>query len=185
MRYVNKWIATVRAPKAEGQFAEEANSFAIIRESWRFDVELHNVVLRLVEALLKTEAVDEDLIPFVKPILWTYRDAYAKYQGASLLILYDAIGTLFETLGSAMNQPEYVAIIVPPLVERLDALADDDICIIPLLETLASLTTSLGSGFFEYGPSVFRRCLRLVEPRLLDVRASSFLFMIRYSCFVN
>jgi hypothetical protein len=92
--------------------------------------------------------------------------AYAKYQAKNLLILYDAIGTLAETLGHKLNQPEVVNILLPPLVARWNQLHDDDTRLFPLLECLMYIATALGEGFLQYAPPVYARCLRLVESTL-------------------
>ena len=44
--------------------------------------------------------------------------AFQKYQAKNLLILYDAIGTLADSVGRALNQPEHVNTLMPPLVEK-------------------------------------------------------------------
>ena len=44
--------------------------------------------------------------------------AFQKYQAKNLLILYDAIGTLADSVGSALNEPAHVNILMPPLIEK-------------------------------------------------------------------
>jgi hypothetical protein len=112
------------------------------------------------------EIARERLVPFLVPVCQALMAAYGKYQAKNLLILYDAIGTLAETLGSHLNKPEYVNILLPPLVGRWNELHDDDVRLFPLLECMMYVVTALGEGFLQYAPPVYARCLRLVESTL-------------------
>ncbi len=51
-----------------------------------------------------------------------------------MLILYDAVGTLADSVGEALNQPELIEVLMPPLVSRWNQISDDDNGIFPLLE---------------------------------------------------
>jgi transportin-1 len=73
-------------------------------------------------------------VPFLQPILINLTFAFTKYQQKNLLILYDALGTLADSVGSALGAPAYLDILMPPLVERWMKLADDEPDLVPLLE---------------------------------------------------
>ncbi|KAL3191764.1 hypothetical protein MRX96_059500 [Rhipicephalus microplus] len=87
-------------------------------------------------------------------------------QHKNLLILYDAIGTLADSVGHHLNKPEYINLLMPPLIEKWNVLKDDDKDLFPLLECLSSVATALQSGFLPYCEPVFRRCVSLVEQTL-------------------
>jgi transportin-1 len=55
-------------------------------------------------ATLEEEAGIE-LQPYLEPILHNLTFAFNKYQQKNLLILYDALGTLADSVGSALGQP--------------------------------------------------------------------------------
>lgn len=55
-------------------------------------------------ATLEEEACTE-LVPYLSFILDTLVFAFGKYQHKNLLILYDAIGTLADSVGHHLNQP--------------------------------------------------------------------------------
>lgn len=55
-------------------------------------------------ATLEEEACTE-LVPYLSYILDTLVFAFGKYQHKNLLILYDAIGTLADSVGHHLNQP--------------------------------------------------------------------------------
>ncbi|XP_042899657.1 transportin-1 isoform X2 [Parasteatoda tepidariorum] len=122
-------------------------------------------------ATLEEEACTE-LVPYLAFILETLVFAFNKYQHKNLLILYDAIGTLADSVGHHLNKPEYINLLMPPLIEKWNYLKDDDKDLFPLLECLSSVATALQSGFLPYCEPVFRRCLSLVEQTLNQTMAN-------------
>ncbi|CAF0945957.1 unnamed protein product, partial [Didymodactylos carnosus] len=113
-------------------------------------------------ATLEEEACIQ-MVPYLKQILETLVHAFRKYQAKNLLILYDAIGTLADSVGNHLNRPEYIQILMPPLIERWNALTNDDKDLFPLLECLSSIATALQQGFLPYFEPVFVRCILLVQ----------------------
>jgi transportin-1 len=88
-------------------------------------------------ATLEEEAGPE-LAAYLEPILRNLTFAFQKYQQKNLLILYDALGTLADSVGGALGQPVYMEILMPPLIERWMKLGDDDPDLVPLLEVSAA-----------------------------------------------
>lgn len=84
-------------------------------------------------ATLEEEA-GQELVPFLDPILRNLTFAFSKYQQKNLLILYDALGTLADSVGSALGQEQFLGILMPPLFERWQLLSDQDADLVPLLE---------------------------------------------------
>lgn len=84
-------------------------------------------------ATLEEEAGSE-LEPFLGSILGNLVFAFNKYQQKNLLILYDAIGTLADAVGSALNNKAFIDILMPPLIARWGLMQDGDGDLIPLLE---------------------------------------------------
>lgn len=84
-------------------------------------------------ATLEEEAGTE-MAPFLEPVLRNLTYAFSKYQQKNLLILYDAIGTLADSVGDALGQPGYLEILMPPLIDRWQRLGDNDPDLVPLLE---------------------------------------------------
>lgn len=108
-------------------------------------------------ATLEEEACGE-LVPYLNYILETLVFAFTKYQKKNLLILYDAIGTLADSVGAHLNKPEYIEKLMPPLFTKWSGLKDDDRDLFPLLECLSSVATALGPGFQPYSEPVFQVC---------------------------
>lgn len=116
-------------------------------------------------ATLEEEACTE-LVPYLGFILETLVFAFHKYQHKNLLILYDAIGTLADSVGHHLNKAEYIQLLMPPLIQKWNMLKDEDKDLFPLLECLSSVATALQEGFLPYCEPVFRRCVSLVEQTL-------------------
>ena len=104
-------------------------------------------------------------------ILQFLMHAFGKYQQKNMLILYDAIGTLAESVGDMLNQPQCVSLLMPPLMQRWQELRDDDRAIFPLFECLGSVATSLGEGFLPFAQPVYQRCLQIIQRTLEEQKA--------------
>lgn len=74
------------------------------------------------------------LEPYLQPILQSLVAAFQKYQQRNLLILYDAIGTLADSVGAALSQEQHLSVLIPPLMQKWMSLTDDDLALVPLLE---------------------------------------------------
>lgn len=116
-------------------------------------------------ATLEEEACTE-LVPYLGFILKTLVFAFSKYQHKNLLILYDAIGTLADSVGHHLNKPDYINLLMPPLIQKWNMLKDEDKDLFPLLECLSSVATALQSGFLPYCEPVYRRCISLIQQTL-------------------
>ncbi|KAJ7658544.1 armadillo-type protein [Mycena rosella] len=92
-----------------------------------------------------------ELAPYLEPVLQNLHK--------NMLILYDAVGTLADAVGRALQDPRYVEILMPPLTNRWARLKDDDEDLIPLLECLASVTIAIG------------RCNNIIHTALLKYQA--------------
>jgi len=84
-------------------------------------------------------------------------------QRRNLRILYDAIGTLADAVGSELNTPKYLEILMPPLISKWQQLPDNDRDLFPLLECFTSIAQALGPGFSQYAEPVFLRCITLIR----------------------
>uniref|UniRef100_A0A671Q171 Transportin 2 n=1 Tax=Sinocyclocheilus anshuiensis TaxID=1608454 RepID=A0A671Q171_9TELE len=126
-------------------------------------------------ATLEEEACTE-LVPYLSFILDTLVFAFGKYQHKNLLILYDAIGTLADSVGHHLNQPEYIQKLMPPLIQKWNELKDEDKDLFPLLECLSSVATALQSGFLPYCEPVYQRCVTLVQKTLAQAMVRTHIY---------
>jgi transportin-1 len=110
------------------------------------------------------------LVPYLNPILHSLIHAFGKYQAKNRLILYDAIGTLAEAVGTELNKKEFVQVLMPPLISKWNDLQDNDRSILPLLECLTSLAQALELGFSPFAGMVFGRCIQIIDSTLTQQR---------------
>ncbi|CAN0024869.1 unnamed protein product [Bubo scandiacus] len=115
-------------------------------------------------ATLEEEACTE-LVPYLSFILDTLVFAFGKYQHKNLLILYDAIGTLADSVGHHLNQPEYIQKLMPPLIPEVERAEGRGQGPFPAA-CLSSVATALQSGFLPYCEPVYQRCVTLVQKTL-------------------
>ena len=99
-------------------------------------------------------------------ILDTLVFAFSKYQHKNLLVLYNALGTLADSVGHHSNKPEYIQMLMPPLTQKWNMLNGEDKDLFPLPECLSSVATALQSGFLPYCEPVYQRCVNLVQKTL-------------------
>jgi transportin-1 len=113
-------------------------------------------------ATLEEEAAEE-LAPRLEIILQHLMCAFGKYQRRNLRIVYDAIGTLADAVGGELNQPNYLDILMPPLIAKWQLLSNSDKDIFPLLECFTSIAQALGTGFSQFAEPVFQRCINIIQ----------------------
>ncbi len=84
-------------------------------------------------AALEEEAGPE-LAPYLELVLRKFLISFQKYAKSNILVLYDAVETLADAVGSALQSPTYVEILMPSLLERWSKLKDDNDELILLLQ---------------------------------------------------
>ncbi len=81
-----------------------------------------------------TGKAGSQLSPHLANILTPLINAARTHQGKDLSCLYEGIGTLADSVKSALEQHAHRQVIVLPLCDRFTLLPDDDKSIIPLME---------------------------------------------------
>lgn len=74
------------------------------------------------------------LVPYLYPILLHTNKAFVIYGRRNRFILYDALCTLSDAVKSELNQPQFIYLLMPPLITKWNELSDDDTDLFPLLE---------------------------------------------------
>ncbi|CAG7877358.1 unnamed protein product, partial [Brassica rapa] len=80
------------------------------------------------------EDAAEELVPHLGVILQHLMCPFGKYQRRNLRIVYDAIGTLADSVREELNKPAYLEILMPALVAKWQQLSNSDKDLFPLLE---------------------------------------------------
>ncbi len=88
------------------------------------------------------------------------------------IIVYDAVGSMAETMGSTLNDAAYIQLLMPPLMRRWARLSDADPYMFPVSECLHVLATALGDGFSPYAKPVWQRCSTMIESHRAQQRAA-------------
>ncbi|KAF8090062.1 hypothetical protein N665_0489s0003 [Sinapis alba] len=109
------------------------------------------------------EDAAEELVPHLEVILQHLMCAFGKYQRRNLRIVYDAIGTLADSVREELNKPAYLEILMPPLVTKWQQLSNSDKDLFPLLECFTSISQALGVGFAPFAQPVFQRCMDIIQ----------------------
>ncbi|KAG0590810.1 hypothetical protein KC19_1G128300 [Ceratodon purpureus] len=156
----SKWIVQ-EAQSPEGQSQFDAVLTGLLRRLLDSNKRVQEAACSAF-ATLEEEAA-EDLTPRLDIILQHLMYAFGIYQRRNLRILYDAIGTLADAVGTEINDPKYLEILMPPLISKWQQLSDSDKDLFPLLECFTSLAQALGAGFTQYAEPVFLRCINLIQ----------------------
>lgn len=109
------------------------------------------------------EELGDDLVPYLDKIVPCIVTAFGRYQKKNLMILYDALTTLAESVEGALNDPTYVGVLMPALIEKWNSLPDDDDDLFPLFECLSSVAVALQAGFLPFAQPITERCLRIIQ----------------------
>ncbi|KAJ3114347.1 Transportin-1 [Phlyctochytrium bullatum] len=112
----------------------------------------------------------EYLVPYLKPILEHIAYAFQIYQKKNLLILYDAVGTLADSVGQELNRPDLIPLLMQPLIVKYKETFNDNRDIFPLFECLSSVAIALGPGFAQFAKDVWERCVMIIQQTFVAIR---------------
>jgi len=107
------------------------------------------------------------LVPCLQPILQYLSEALDRYQTRSLIVLFDALGTLADSMQREICRPEFLNVLMPKLFARFKSLSDQDRILCYLLECFTSIAPALGLQFQPWAPEMYARCLVLIQSTLV------------------
>mmetsp|Transcript_4436 Transcript_4436/g.10966 ORF Transcript_4436/g.10966 Transcript_4436/m.10966 type:complete len:887 (-) Transcript_4436:203-2863(-) len=107
-----------------------------------------------------------NLRPFLEPIVSTFRHALGRYQAGNLASLYDAISSMAEAVKQSLREPQFMEVLLPPLIERFTGCKPEDHNLCPLLECLTAIVLALGPDCASFAPVVYVRCVNIIEATL-------------------
>jgi len=111
------------------------------------------------------EAALTQLAPFLDDIVRTFVAAFQLYQTKNLRNLYDAMGTLAWAVGPTLNQQKYVEALLVPIIQKFEAVPDNDITTVALFECVSNMCQNLGTSLVPVIPRFVQRCMAIV-PRV-------------------
>lgn len=107
------------------------------------------------------------LLPFIDFILRAFVQSFSKLQYRSHMLLYDAVGVFAHSIGNHLNKPDYISILMPPLMKKFNEFANyQDEQFMALMECLSNVAQALGVGFLPYTEVVYIRCLLIIQETL-------------------
>lgn len=117
------------------------------------------------------QALFELISPLVEPLLRHFGECFLRYQRRNMVVLYDTVQLFVEKLGGVLASPQYVDMLLPPLLAKWGVLANDDNELWPLLECMLLVAALLGDGFAPYAVPVYQRALAiLAQCRALELQ---------------
>ncbi|KAL8426036.1 hypothetical protein Efla_001954 [Eimeria flavescens] len=130
---------------------------------------------RVQEAACSAFACIEDdarclLSPYLSDILATLRRALDCYQAKNQLILYDAIGTLAEGVGSALCCPQGFDLL-DALLQRWAAAPPGQPQCLAISEAIGCLASAMQGAFAPYAAVTVDRCLQLIADIVQQIEA--------------
>ncbi|GKY93468.1 hypothetical protein MPSEU_000314300 [Mayamaea pseudoterrestris] len=121
------------------------------------------------------EAAEDLMVPYLEPVYRTLVTMLSKYQGRSLLMVFDCFGILANCCGPATAEHDLPAMYVPPLLRLWNALAKNDSTdrtLLPLMECLASIVLASGTNYQLYALETFELAMSIIESVTLVVTAT-------------
>ncbi|XP_055389112.1 transportin-1-like [Condylostylus longicornis] len=123
-------------------------------------------------ATLEEEAGPQ-LVEYLPNIAETFNAALRTYQTKNLMVLFDAIGTLAESMGSKIDAPVFHEKVTDPLIQFwLNAsMEKNNPVIITAFECLSCVVMAIPAGLTRYGAAIVQRCLEVARDVLLRLDA--------------
>ena len=117
-----------------------------------------------------TEAAGPAVHAYAETFLGALVEVFRQTREGEFAAVYDAINTVVEAEGARLadNGGRCLAVLVPPLVARWNALADSDDDLGYLLECWTALAAALGAAFAPYARPVYERCVKMLATGLAE-----------------
>jgi transportin-1 len=112
------------------------------------------------------EVAGDLMAPYLEPVYQGLTAAVSRYQGRSLLILFDVLGILADFCGAAIAEGNLPAIYMPTLLHLFDTFAKNDPTdrtLLPLMECIASIALASGMNFQPYALECFEDAMGVIE----------------------
>ena len=118
------------------------------------------------------EVAGPTLAPYLTPIVQHLCAALQHFQRKALMVVYDAIQTLANSVGQGMNNVAYLQAIVPIIMEKWMAVDDMDQSLLLILECLSAVAMAVGTGFVPYAKQTYLTSLNLLTTTLSKQQAA-------------
>ena len=113
------------------------------------------------------------LVPYMLPILQALMRVYtAAAASPRATCFYDPIGTLVDAVGDAFRCDQCAALVLPPFMQKLQAIDTEDPHMVPLLECLTTVAAALGLGIQPYAQRLYITALQILREAITATATS-------------
>ena len=112
------------------------------------------------------EAAGDLCTPYLEHMYRPLIAALSVYQGRSLLLVLDVLGTMADYCGPSIAEGNLPMLYIPPLMHMWNELAKQDPTnrtLLPLMESLASIAVTTGMNFQPFALEAFENAMGMVE----------------------
>lgn len=112
------------------------------------------------------ETAGDLMAPYLEHIYPVLVSVMSRYQGRSLIIIFDTLGIMADYCGPAIGEHDLPKIYVPPMLHVLNGLLKHDPTdrtLLPLMESLASVALTCGMNFQPYALETFDNAMCTIE----------------------
>ena len=112
------------------------------------------------------ESAGDLMAPYLEPVFQALVGALGRYQGRSLVILFDTLGIMADSVGTSIGEGHLPGIFVPAMLHMWDSLAKNDPTdrtLLPLMESIASVAMACGMNFQPFAMETFNNAIGMIE----------------------
>lgn len=114
-----------------------------------------------------TEEAGEELASYLEVIFTQLALCFQKFRAKNMSNLYDSVQALLTSVGSAIEDPKLIQILLPPLMDKWNKTSDDDRDVWPLFECMSVVASSFGGLFGPYAGDVYARAVQVISDNLI------------------
>lgn len=106
------------------------------------------------------------MAPYLEHIYPALVSAMSRYQGRSLIIIFDTLGIMADYCGAIIGERDLPKLYVPPMLQMLHGILmhdPSDRTLLPLMESLASISLSCGMNYQPYALETFENAMGIIE----------------------
>lgn len=121
------------------------------------------------------ETAGDLMAPYLEHVYPVLVSAMSRYQGRSLIIVFDTLGIMADFCGPVIGERDLPKLYVPPMLQVLHGLLmhdPSDRTILPLMESLASIALSCGMNYQPFALETFENAMGIIEQMQLILATS-------------
>jgi transportin-1 len=112
------------------------------------------------------ETAGESMTPFIPDIYTVLVSAISRYHGKSLVIVFDTLGMMADSIGPAVGERDLPSVYVPPLLTIWNNILRQDATnqiLLSLMESLAAIALACGVNYQPFAFQTFDTSMATIE----------------------